>query len=114
MYNLLHRVTNHLIPIKPVSVKDDDVRRPGSKYRRYRQESELPETARLFYETVGKVSGFSLPTIVKAVFKTELKMGRWEERRRRRGPNGENLEIGQLSEMEEENENEDEEIVNAD
>lgn len=112
MANLLHQVTSHLTPIKPIPDKDGNVRRPGSKYRRYRQESELPEIARLFYEIVGNVSGFSLHTIVSAVFKVELQMGRWEERRRRREPNGEMLGLGQLSE-EEEDEDEDEDIADA-
>lgn len=71
------------IPDDSVADMGDELPRPGSYYRRYRVVSELDETARLFYETVANCAGVTLLTLVRAVFQTEMKMGRLQEDSRR-------------------------------
>lgn len=91
---MLHDVTSQMILRRPNPNTDSDVPRPGSQYKRYRWESDLPEMARPFYETVAKVAGISLHTLVRAVFETEMKISRWQEDRRRREVHGEPLDMG--------------------
>lgn len=84
----LQSVMGQLKPRRAISEEDasnleSDVPRPGSSYQRYRRESDLPETAKTFYEAAAKVAGISLPMLVRAVFQTELKLERWQEDRRR-------------------------------
>ena len=55
------------------------VRRVGSFYKRYREVEDLPPQARAFYEATAKLSGLSLTTLVKSVFKMELKLQRCRE-----------------------------------
>ncbi|RMJ28895.1 transcription initiation factor RRN7 [Aspergillus sp. HF37] len=70
---MLHAVMSQLIPRKHNPRPDDEIPRPGSEYRRHRSESELPDTARPFYEAVAEVAGISLGTLVRAVFQTECR-----------------------------------------
>lgn len=90
---LLHAVMSQLIPRRPNPDSDSDIPRPGCEYRRYRTESELPDTARLFYRTVAEVAGISLDTLVRAVFQTELRIGQWQDDRRRRELYGDSVPI---------------------
>jgi RNA polymerase I-specific transcription initiation factor RRN7 len=62
----------------------NDIKRPGSQYKHYRRERELPEQARSFYEEAAKASGLSLKMLVEAVFFTEQKIRGWGELQRRR------------------------------
>ncbi|KAI9375680.1 RNA polymerase I-specific transcription initiation factor Rrn7 [Aspergillus egyptiacus] len=62
---------------------DSDLPRPGSFYPRYRQESDLPDSARAFYETTAKVSGISLSTLVRCVSQAEMQINKWLEDQRR-------------------------------
>jgi len=39
---------------KPVEEEDDDIKRPGELYKRYRTIEELPDNAKAFYEIAGK------------------------------------------------------------
>jgi len=68
-------------PVNPS--EDADHVRPGSWYRRYRWESQLPETARRFYEIAADLAAVSLPTLVRAVAVTEWRIGKWLEDQRR-------------------------------
>ncbi|OQD75094.1 hypothetical protein PENDEC_c008G00131 [Penicillium decumbens] len=68
-------------PVDPS--EDADHVRPGSWYRRYRWESQLPETARRFYEIAADLAAVSLPTLVRAVAVTEWRIGKWLEDQRR-------------------------------
>lgn len=81
--DMLHAVMGQLIPRKHNPSSDSDIPRPGCEYRRYRSEPDLPDTARPFYETVAKLAGISLNTLVRAVFQTELKLSQWRDDRRR-------------------------------
>ncbi|KAL4810783.1 hypothetical protein BDV18DRAFT_2260 [Aspergillus unguis] len=66
-----------------ISSDDQDVPRPGSLYTRYRQESDLPDTARAFYETAAKVVGIPLSTLVRCVSQAEIQINKWLEDQRR-------------------------------
>lgn len=84
----LQTVMNQMKPRRAISEEDalklpGEVPRPGSLYQRYRRESDLPETARMFYEAAAKVAGISLPNLIRAVHQTELKLERWQENKRR-------------------------------
>lgn len=62
---------------------NEDLPRPGAMYARYRMEADLPETAKVFYETVAKVAGLSLKSLIRSVSQAESKIIRWLEDRRR-------------------------------
>lgn len=83
MHTMLQTVIRQLKPRKAIPDLESDVARPGSFYPRYRTESDLPETARSFYETAAKVAGISLSTLVRAVSQTEAKLSRWLDDQRR-------------------------------
>ncbi|KAL4929450.1 TFIIB-type zinc finger domain-containing protein [Aspergillus undulatus] len=67
------------------AISDDnpDIPRPGSSYARYRQESDLPDSARGFYETAAKVTGVSLATLVRCVSQAEIRLNEWLGEQRR-------------------------------
>lgn len=56
----------------------DPTPRPGHAYAMYKAESALPETARKFYETAANLSGFSLNTLIAVVYRTELKLEKFQ------------------------------------
>ncbi|KAL3478794.1 hypothetical protein BJX99DRAFT_223909 [Aspergillus californicus] len=66
-----------------VAESDSDIPRPGMLYPRYRQESDLPDSARAFYETAAKVVGISTSTLVRCVCQAELHIKKWLEDQRR-------------------------------
>ncbi|KAL2848061.1 hypothetical protein BJY01DRAFT_212164 [Aspergillus pseudoustus] len=66
-----------------VGEADKDMPRPGSLYARYRDESNLPDSARVFYETAAKVTGVSLQTLVRCVSQAEIQINKWLEDQRR-------------------------------
>lgn len=68
---------------------DDTTPRPGYSYRVYKQESDMPKTARKFYETAANLSGLSLKTLMAAVNRSELKLEKWQEDTRRAEYHGE-------------------------
>lgn len=81
--SMLETVTRQLKSTKIIPETESDVARPGSSYPRYRLDTDLPERVRSFYETAAKVVGISLSTLVRAVFQTEVIMGKWQEDQRR-------------------------------
>lgn len=66
-----------------VAESDSDIPRPGTLYARYRQESDLPDSARAFYETAAKVVGISTSTLVRCVSQGEIQIKKWLEDQRR-------------------------------
>jgi RNA polymerase I-specific transcription initiation factor RRN7 len=60
-----------------------DIKRPGSQYKYFRKESDLPDNAKMFYEEAAKISGFSMKMLVKAVFLTEMKIQQRGDRQRK-------------------------------
>ncbi|KAL4935346.1 hypothetical protein BDV06DRAFT_207207 [Aspergillus oleicola] len=66
-----------------VSDSNADIPRPGSLYARYRHESDLPDSARAFYETAAKATGISLATLVRCVSQAEVQINKWLEDQRR-------------------------------
>lgn len=85
---MLHAVMGQLAPRRPVPDSESNVRRPGSYYARYRDESEMPELTRSFYSIVADVAGIPLDVLIKVVLQTEFKIGRWQEDKRRREHHG--------------------------
>ncbi|KAL1854658.1 hypothetical protein Plec18170_004749 [Paecilomyces lecythidis] len=69
--------------------REDDILRPGELYQRYRSESDLPETARAFYEAASKIVGLSLHRLVRTVFETERRLDQWLDDKRRMEYHGE-------------------------
>ena len=55
------------------------VRRIGSMYACYRHVKDLPPHAKAFYEVAATMTAISLPTLVTAVYKLELKLQRWRK-----------------------------------
>lgn len=70
---------------KHIAVSDDgdEVNRTGSYYRRYRDERELDGAVRLLYEKSARLAGISLEGMVKAIFLTEVRLQKLEERLRK-------------------------------
>lgn len=93
MNSMLEAVTSELKSTKAISEPNSNILRPGSHYLRYRVDADLPERARPFYETAAKVVGISVSTLARAVFHTELKMGKWQDDRRRLEYYGEPMDI---------------------
>ena len=80
----LQKITTQIKPQKPIPETTFEIPpRPGSAYKRYRKESELPETERIFYQTAAKVAGITLSMLIRAVFEIEVKLYRWQDDRRR-------------------------------
>jgi RNA polymerase I-specific transcription initiation factor RRN7 len=69
----------------------DKVPRPGYSYRVYKNESDLPKTARKFYETAADLAGLSLRTLVAAVNRIETKLERIQYDLRRAEEHDENI-----------------------
>ncbi|KAL4997359.1 hypothetical protein BDV10DRAFT_169956 [Aspergillus recurvatus] len=80
---MLQNASRYLRTRHVVSESDPDIPRPGSLYIRYRYESDLPDTARAFYETAAKITGISLSTLVRCVSQAELQITKWLENQRR-------------------------------
>lgn len=80
---LLQTVMESLKPAPVASTPAADSVRPGSWYRRYRWESQLPEAARVFYNLAAQVASISLPTLIRAVSNTEWRISKWLENQRR-------------------------------
>lgn len=57
---------------------ENPVPRPGSRYKSYRSEADLPETARAFYESAAKMAGVSLSTLVRIVKLAENRIEKLE------------------------------------
>ena len=81
--SMIKTSTSQLKSRRVIAEDDLDTPRPGAFYARYRTESDLPDTARSFYETTAKVVGVSLPTLVRAVSQAENKITLWLEEQRR-------------------------------
>lgn len=86
--SMLQTVMGQLRPRRAIPKENDDVPRPGSSYRRYRRESDLPEPAKHFYEAAAKAAGLSLPMLIRAVFHTELRLEHWQGNQRKLGHHG--------------------------
>jgi RNA polymerase I-specific transcription initiation factor RRN7 len=56
--------------------------RPGQKYPVWREAQNLPKNARIFYDEVARLAGFSLEMLVMAVFFTEARVERWRRKQR--------------------------------
>ncbi|PYH64700.1 TFIIB-type zinc finger domain-containing protein [Aspergillus vadensis CBS 113365] len=80
---LIKASTSQLRSRQVIADNDLETPRPGCSYTRYRTESDLPDTARSFYETAAKVAGVSLSTLIRAVSQAENKINRWLEEKRR-------------------------------
>jgi len=55
------------------------VSRPGSQYKTYRREKDLPPAAHALYEAAAKVIGASVKTLVATVLQTEWNLQMWAE-----------------------------------
>ncbi|KAL5046279.1 hypothetical protein BDW71DRAFT_182510 [Aspergillus fruticulosus] len=80
---MLQNASRYLRTRPVVSESDPDIPRPGSLYIRYRHETDLPDTARAFYETAAKITGITLSTLVRCVSQAELQITKWLENQRR-------------------------------
>ncbi|KAL4922758.1 hypothetical protein BDW62DRAFT_171701 [Aspergillus aurantiobrunneus] len=80
---MLHMAPRYLKSRAVVSSSEPDIPRPGSLYSRYRQESDLPDSARAFYEIAAKVIGVSISTLVRSVSQAETQINKWLEEQRR-------------------------------
>jgi RNA polymerase I-specific transcription initiation factor RRN7 len=63
--------------------EEEDTARPGNAYRYWRKVEHLPETAKKFYEELGKVAGLSVDMLVLAVFFAEKGVQRWMKKQKR-------------------------------
>lgn len=63
--------------------EEENINRPGNIYRYWRKVEELPESAKNFYEELGKVAGLSVEMLVLAVFFAEKGVQRWMNKQKR-------------------------------
>lgn len=80
---LLSTVMGGLRPAPVSTSQDADDLRPGSYYRRYRWESQLPETAHKFYSLAAQLATVSLSRLIRTVSNTESRITGWLEDDRR-------------------------------
>ncbi|KAL5339356.1 hypothetical protein BJX70DRAFT_364109 [Aspergillus crustosus] len=80
---MLHMAPRYLKSRDVIPDPDADIPRPGSHYTRYKNESDLPDSARAFYVTAAKVVGISVSTLVNCVSKAEIQIMKWLEEQRR-------------------------------
>jgi RNA polymerase I-specific transcription initiation factor RRN7 len=81
--SLVHTVMQELKANEINQDPEEDDCRPGSWYWRYRWESQLPETAKAFYELAAQLAAVSLQTLVNAVTVTEHRIAKTIEDKRR-------------------------------
>jgi RNA polymerase I-specific transcription initiation factor RRN7 len=72
---------------KPVMVVEEenerpDTVRPGHQYRFYKDEKQLPEQAKRFYEMTARIAGLPMDMLVLAVFFAEKRAQKWMVRQR--------------------------------
>ncbi len=80
-------IQSSLILHQPFEEREDleeERLRPGSRYRHYRSSQDIPQNARLFFETVAKLVGLSIDMLVTMVFETELKLQSWVRQQRKK------------------------------
>ncbi|EED16731.1 RNA polymerase I specific transcription initiation factor Rrn7, putative [Talaromyces stipitatus ATCC 10500] len=71
--------------------EEEKTPRPGYSYRIYRTESDLPKTARKFYQAAADLAGLSLKTLVLAVNRIEGKLENFQYDLRRAEEHGEDV-----------------------
>ncbi|KAJ5444258.1 uncharacterized protein N7458_008130 [Penicillium daleae] len=81
--SLVHTVMQELQTNEVNPDPEEDDRRPGSWYWRYRWESQLTDTARSFYELAAQLAAVSLQTLIHAVTVTEYRIAKTIEDKRR-------------------------------
>lgn len=81
--SLVHTVMQELKTNEVDPDPEEDDRRPGSWYWRYRWEAQLPDTARAFYELAAQLAAVSLHTLIQAVTVTEYRIAKTIEDKRR-------------------------------
>lgn len=79
------RTRNMLRPkqVRDAIEEERGVERAGSSYRRWRTPNDLVEPMKTLYEIAAKLAGSSIDSMVQAVFLTERKVQRHEERLRK-------------------------------
>lgn len=80
---ILQTVIESLTPVAVRPKGEAACARPGSWYRRYRWESSLTDSSRLFFEIAAQLAGVSFSTLIRAVTVVEWRLADWQERRRR-------------------------------
>jgi RNA polymerase I-specific transcription initiation factor RRN7 len=81
---LLHKAMQELKARRVIPEEDEQPRRPGEVYSRYRWESHLSGTVRTFYEIAAKLAAVPLRTLVRAVTLTEIHIAQIDEKRQHR------------------------------
>ncbi|CAG8105537.1 unnamed protein product [Penicillium olsonii] len=81
---LLHEVMQDAKPRRVIPGDNEEPKRPGEVYRRYRWESQLSGTARTFYEMAAQLAAVPLKTLVRAVTLAEYQIARRDEKRQHR------------------------------
>lgn len=73
------KAVHHLMRPNSFQAHDDQsvFTKPGQQYPIWKHEEEVPERARIFYEAVGKIAGFSMEQMVSAVSATEVKINKY-------------------------------------
>ncbi|KAI9865822.1 MAG: Pol I core factor CF [Vezdaea acicularis] len=74
---LLPSVLASLKPLSPSSTPSSN--RPGTSYRTYRTETELPDKAKPLFAAAAELVGVHVRTLVKAVYQAELRLRAWKE-----------------------------------
>lgn len=83
VHDQLHAVQASLKVHRVVEEEEDGATiRPGMRYKHYRNEADLPDMARRFFEVVADIVALPLSDMVKAVFRMERKLEKQVERRR--------------------------------
>ncbi|KAK5239583.1 hypothetical protein LTR16_011742, partial [Cryomyces antarcticus] len=64
--------------------QESTVKRPGNQYKRYRKVEDMPQSARVFFESAADIAGLSVKSLVRAVDITELRLQKWSNEERKK------------------------------
>ncbi|KAJ5278896.1 RNA polymerase I-specific transcription initiation factor Rrn7 [Penicillium angulare] len=77
-------VNESILAIPPIPPEEGKrTPRPGMWFQRYRWESSLPKTPRVFYQLAAQLGGVSLPYLVRVVSRAEWRVSKWQNSQRR-------------------------------
>ena len=82
-------------PITDEEASDQElhVKRPGEGYRLYKQEEELPDAAKAFFEAAAKTACTSVKNLMLAVLQKEAQVTLWKRAKRRAEITGQDIDL---------------------
>jgi RNA polymerase I-specific transcription initiation factor RRN7 len=81
------------IPEEDISDPETNIHRPGEGYRSYKQEEDLPDSARAFFQAAAETACTSVKNLILAVQQAESRIATWKRAKRRAEVTGQDLDV---------------------